>query len=110
MLKGLYHWARVCGIGVAPTTAFAVAFDRLADGDRVLRGDRSGRGGRAVARGAWGAVVWLTAVASMVAVEMFFPQVLRRHAGDRADRRRRCSRFICGWRSNRRRNSRRERA
>ena len=24
---------------------------------------------------AWGAVIWLTAVASMVAVEIFFPQV-----------------------------------
>ena len=30
MLKGLYHWSRVCGIGVGDNELFAIPVDRLA--------------------------------------------------------------------------------
>jgi len=46
MLKGLYHWSRVCGIGGGPDALFE-----------------------------FHAVIWLTSIASMLAVEIFFPQV-----------------------------------
>jgi uncharacterized membrane protein (DUF2068 family) len=75
MLKGLYHWSEVCGIGVEPTelfeyhsiawqtaTVFFAAIDLVAAVGLWLAA-------------AWGAVIWLTAVASMLAVEIFFPLV-----------------------------------
>jgi len=74
MLKGLYHWAAVCGIGgpadgfemqplpwQAGTVFFAV-IDLVAAVGLWLAA-------------AWGAVVWLTAAVSMAAVEVLFPQV-----------------------------------
>jgi uncharacterized protein DUF6163 len=75
MLKGLYHWALVCGIGdhadstfeLAPmswkaATIFFAIIDLVAAVGLWLAA-------------AWGGVVWLTAASSMAAVEIFFPQV-----------------------------------
>jgi hypothetical protein len=75
MAKGLYHWARVCGIGVAPNDVFAlhsIAWQTATVFFAVL--DLVAAVGLWLAA-AWGAVIWLTAVASMLAVEIFFPQV-----------------------------------
>jgi hypothetical protein len=75
MLKGLYHWSRVCGIGVDQsqlfvlhsiawqiTTVFFAVIDLVAAVGLWLAAT-------------WGAVIWLMSVASMLAVEIFFPQV-----------------------------------
>jgi uncharacterized membrane protein (DUF2068 family) len=77
MLKGLYHWARVCGIGAGAdaidlfqyqpiawqaATIFFAVIDLVAAVGLWLAA-------------AWGAVIWLMSVASMLAVEIFFPQV-----------------------------------
>ena len=75
MIKGLYHWAVVCGIN-APTpggfadyptpyqsaTVFFAVIDLVAAVGLWLAAP-------------WGAVVWLTSVISMIAVEMLFPQI-----------------------------------
>jgi hypothetical protein len=73
--KGLYHWAIVCGIG-APfpsgfdsyPTAYQVATVFFAVIDLV-----AGVGLWLAAP--WGAVVWLTSVISMAAVQVLFPQI-----------------------------------
>jgi hypothetical protein len=74
MLKGLYHWAIVCGflgsrdgflVLPAPTqtaTVFFAVIDLVAAVGLWLAAP-------------WGAVVWLTASVSMVVVDVFFPQV-----------------------------------
>jgi hypothetical protein len=74
MLKGLYHWSRVCGIGMADdlfeyhsvawqvATVFFAVIDLVAAVGLWLAA-------------AWGAVVWLMSVASMLAVEILFPRV-----------------------------------
>jgi hypothetical protein len=75
MLKGLYHWSVVCGIGAGPDgsfeaystpyqvgTVFFAVIDLVAAVGLWLAAP-------------WGAVVWLTSVISMVAVEMIFPQI-----------------------------------
>ena len=74
MLKGLYHWSRVCGIGMGDdlfeyhsvawqvATVFFAVIDLVAAVGLWLAA-------------AWGAVVWLMSVASMLAVEIFFPRV-----------------------------------
>jgi hypothetical protein len=75
LLKGLWHWAEVTGIvGGADggfesrppswqtATAFFAVIDLVAAVGLWLAA-------------AWGAVVWLTAVVSMAAVELLFPQV-----------------------------------
>jgi hypothetical protein len=75
LLKGLYHWAVVCGIVEgAPggfesqplpwqtATVFFAVIDLVAAVGLWLAA-------------AWGAVVWLTAVVSMAAVELMFPQI-----------------------------------
>ncbi len=75
LLKGLYHWAIVCGIG-APfpsgfdsySTPYQVATVFFAIIDPV-----AGVGLWLAAP--WGAVVWLTSVISMAAVELLFPQI-----------------------------------
>ena len=75
MLKGLYHWARVCGIGVAPDELFAlhsVAWQVTTVFFAVI--DLVAAVGLWLAA-TWGAVIWLMSVASMLAVEIFFPQV-----------------------------------
>jgi hypothetical protein len=73
MVKGLYHWALVVGFAPsvnfeARTTAWQAATIYFAVIDLVA----------AVGlwlAAAWGGVVWLTATISMVAIELFFPQV-----------------------------------
>src|SRR5689334_13345865 len=75
MLKGLYHWAQVCGIGVEGTQAFeyhSIAWQTATVFFAVI--DLVAAVGLWLAA-AWGAVVWLTACVSMAAVEVFFPQV-----------------------------------
>ena len=75
LLKGMYHWAIVLGIGdddggsfEASTTPWQAATIYFAVIDLVA----------AVGlwlAAAWGGVLWLTAASSMVAIEVFFPQV-----------------------------------
>jgi len=75
MLKGLYHWSRVCGIGAGPDELFeyhSIAWQTATVFFAVI--DLVAAVGLWLAA-AWGAVIWLTAVASMLAVEIFFPQV-----------------------------------
>jgi hypothetical protein len=75
LIKGLYHWVQVCGIGASPgqgfeghtaawqtTTVFFAVLDLVAAVGLWLAA-------------AWGAVLWLASVVSMAAVEVFFPQV-----------------------------------
>jgi hypothetical protein len=74
MLKGLYHWSRVCGIGMGDdlfeyhsiawqvATVFFAVLDLVAAVGLWLAA-------------AWGAVIWLMSVASMLVVEIFFPLV-----------------------------------
>jgi hypothetical protein len=75
LVKGLYHWAAVCGIGVAADGGFeahTVAWQTATVFFAVI--DLVAAVGLWLAA-AWGAVVWLTAVVSMAVVEVFFPQV-----------------------------------
>jgi hypothetical protein len=75
MLKGLYHWSRVCGIGIGEGELFAyqsIAWQTATVFFAVI--DLVAAVGLWLAA-AWGAVIWLMAVASMLAVEIFFPQV-----------------------------------
>jgi hypothetical protein len=75
LMKGLYHWAVVCGFLSASgmsyeeaSTSFQVATVFFGVIDLVA----------AVGlwlAAPWGVVVWLTSVISMVAVEMLFPQI-----------------------------------
>jgi hypothetical protein len=75
LLKGLYHWGVLCGVGDGPdssfesnplpwqsATVFFAVIDLVAAVGLWLTA-------------AWGAVVWLTAAISMAAVELLFPQV-----------------------------------
>jgi hypothetical protein len=75
LFKGLYHWSVVIGIWDSPhndfsthplpwqtATAYFAVIDLVAAVGLWLAA-------------VWGAVVWLTAVVSMAAVEVFFPQV-----------------------------------
>ena len=75
LIKGLYHWSIVCGIGDGPdatfetaplpwqaATVFFAVIDLVAAVGLWLTA-------------AWGAVVWLTAAISMVAVQMLFPNI-----------------------------------
>jgi predicted ABC-type exoprotein transport system permease subunit len=75
LFKGLYHWAVICGIGApltsgfdAYSTPYQVATVFFAVIDLV-----TGVGLWLAAP--WGAVVWLTSVISMAAVELLFPQI-----------------------------------
>src|ERR1700730_6717935 len=75
LCKGLYHWAIICGIN-APfpsgfdsyPTLYQVATVFFAVIDLV-----AGVGPWLAAP--WGAVVWLTSVLSMAAMEVLFPQI-----------------------------------
>ena len=75
LIKGLYHWSAVAGIGQGSgvgfeanplswqvATAFFAVIDLVAAVGLWLAA-------------AWGGVVWLTAAISMAAVELFFPQI-----------------------------------
>jgi hypothetical protein len=75
LVKGLYHWAQVCGIGTPADAGFeshTVAWQTATVFFAVI--DLVAAVGLWLAA-AWGAVVWLTAVVSMAVVEVFFPQV-----------------------------------
>ena len=75
MLKGLYHWSRVTGIGVSSSDLFvyhSIAWQAITVFFAVI--DLVAAVGLWLAA-AWGAVIWLMSVASMLAVEIFFPQV-----------------------------------
>jgi hypothetical protein len=75
MIKGLYHWSRVCGIGVDSSDVFqfhSIAWQAATVFFAVI--DLVAAVGLWLAA-AWGAVIWLTAIASMLALEIFFPQV-----------------------------------
>jgi hypothetical protein len=75
LVKGLYHWALVVGIGDGAGSTFeqastpwqaATIFFAVIDLVAAV--------GLWLAA-AWGGVVWLTASISMAAIELFFPQV-----------------------------------
>ena len=100
MLKGLYHWAEVCGIigeeggFEAPypswqaTTVFFSVIDLVAAVGLWLVAP-------------WGAVVWLTSTVSMIVVHVFFDQVYGTTGpGDRGRRAR--DRGLSGARGSRR--------
>jgi hypothetical protein len=75
LIKGLYHWTQVCGIGVPADEGFethTVAWQSATVFFAVL--DLIAAVGLWLAA-AWGAVVWLASVVSMAVVEVFFPQV-----------------------------------
>lgn len=75
VFKGLYHWSRVCGIGVGDAGLFeyqSIAWQTATIFFAVI--DLVAAVGLWLAA-AWGAVVWLMSVASMLTVEIFFPQV-----------------------------------
>jgi hypothetical protein len=75
LLKGLYHWALIVGIGQGPFSAFEVnsaAWQAASMYFAVI--DLVAAVGLWLAA-AWGGVVWLTATISMAAIELFFPQV-----------------------------------
>jgi hypothetical protein len=75
LVKGLYHWGQVCGIGVSADDGFethTVAWQSATVFFAVL--DLVAAVGLWLAA-AWGAVVWLGSVVSMAVVVMFFPNV-----------------------------------
>jgi Family of unknown function (DUF6163) len=77
LLEGLYHWSRVCGIMVAPDDAFelhSIAWQAATVFFAVI--DLVAAVGLWLAA-AWGAVIWLTSVVSMIALDLFFPQVFQ---------------------------------
>lgn len=75
LIKGLFHWAQVCGIGVPVDAGFdtrALPWQTATVFFAVI--DLVAAVGLWLAA-AWGAVVWLTSVVSMAVVDLFFPQV-----------------------------------
>jgi hypothetical protein len=79
LLKGLYHWSRVCGILVDADDMFelhSIAWQSATVFFAVI--DLVAAVGLWLAA-AWGAVIWLTSVVSMIALDIFFPQVF--HSG-----------------------------
>src|SRR5437764_954881 len=75
MLKGIYHWSLVLGIGDGAGSTFetaALPWQAATIFFAVI--DLVAAVGLWLAA-AWGGVVWLTATISMAAIELFFPQV-----------------------------------
>lgn len=75
LVKGLYHWAAVCGIAAPADAGFeahTIAWQTATVFFAVI--DLVAAVGLWLAA-PWGAVVWLTSVVSMAVVEVFFPQV-----------------------------------
>lgn len=75
LVKGLYHWAIVCGF-LSPSDASFEDAATPVQAATVFFGviDLVAAVGLWLAA-PWGAVVWLTSVISMVAVEVLFPQI-----------------------------------
>ena len=75
MIKGLYHWAVIIGIGDGPGSTFEtspIAWQAATMFFAVL--DPVAGVGLWLAA-AWGGVVWLTTTISMAAIELLFPQI-----------------------------------
>ena len=75
MLKGLFHWADLLGIGAGPQGGFethSVSWQSATVFFAVL--DLIAAIGLWLAA-TWGAVVWLASVVSMIVLDLFFPQV-----------------------------------
>jgi len=75
MAKGLYHWSMVIGVGDGAGSTFddhAMSWQSATIFFAVI--DLVAAVGLWLAA-AWGGVVWLTAAISMLAVELFFPQI-----------------------------------
>ena len=75
LVKGLYHWSLVLGIGDGNGSTFeqaSMAWQAATIFFAVI--DLVAAVGLWLAA-AWGGVVWLTASISMAAIELFFPQV-----------------------------------
>ena len=75
LIKGLYHWAVICGIdggGDVPFDARPTAYQAATMFFAVI--DLVAAVGLWLAA-PWGAVVWLTSVVSMMTVELLFLQV-----------------------------------
>jgi hypothetical protein len=75
LAKGLFHWAVVCGIEMSSPTGFegaSTAYQSATVFFAVI--DLVAAVGLWLAA-PWGAVVWLTSVISMAAVEALFPQI-----------------------------------
>jgi hypothetical protein len=75
MVKGLYHWSQVLGIGDGAGSTFenaSMAWQAATIFFAVI--DLVASVGLWLAA-AWGGVVWLTAAISMAAIELAFPQV-----------------------------------
>ena len=75
LIKGLYHWAVVCGIDASSPAGFE-AYSTPYQAATVFFAviDLVAAVGLWLAA-PWGAVVWLTSVISMIAVEVLFPQI-----------------------------------
>jgi len=75
LVKGLYHWAVICGLDPSATIGFE-AFQTPYQVATVFFAviDLVAAVGLWLAA-PWGAVGWLTAVISMAAVEALFPQI-----------------------------------
>jgi hypothetical protein len=77
MLKGLYHWSQVVGIMAARGEGFethSIAWQSATVFFAVI--DLVAAVGLWLAA-AWGAVIWLTSIVSMIALDLFFPQVFQ---------------------------------
>ncbi len=75
LIKGLYHWAVVCGISPIANASFdnqTVPYQTATVFFAVI--DLVAAVGLWLAA-PWGAVVWLTSIISMAAVEILFPQI-----------------------------------
>ena len=75
LVKGLYHWAGIVGIGAGHGEAFdanALPWQAATVFFAVI--DLVAAVGLWLAA-AWGGVVWLTAAISMAGVELLFPQI-----------------------------------
>jgi len=75
MLKGIYHWSLVLGVGDGTGSTFesaGMAWQAATIFFAVI--DLVAAVGLWLAA-AWGGVVWLTSAISMAAIELFFPQV-----------------------------------
>lgn len=75
MLKGLYHWAAICGFlgrGTAPFESQTLGWQTATVYFAVI--ELVAAVGLWLAT-PWGAVVWLTTVLSMAVIELMFPQI-----------------------------------
>ena len=75
LVKGLYHWAAVCGVGAASDGGFqahTAAWQTATVLFAIL--DLVAAVGLWLAA-PWGAVVWLTSAVSTAVVDLFFPQI-----------------------------------